>query len=114
MSTGTGQVTSLGDALEALVAVAAGAGVAADVARAEGATLAAAVAESAPGAPADWALALGGGRTQDFFDAAGRGRRWRASPTATLTRLVAAGSPAAAAYARALTEVASAASRRCG
>ena len=31
MSTGTGQVTSLGDALEALVAVAAGAGVAADV-----------------------------------------------------------------------------------
>ncbi len=54
-------------------------------------------------------LALGGGRTQDFFDAAVRGRRWRASPTATLTLLVAAGSPAAAAYARALTEVASAA-----
>jgi adenylate kinase family enzyme len=109
MSTGTGQVTSLADALEALVAVASGAGVAADVARAEGAALAAAVAESAPGAPADWALALGGGHTQDFFDAAVRGRRWRASPTATLTLLVAAGSPAAAPYARALTEVASAA-----
>ena len=70
MSTGTGQVTSLGDALEALVTVAAGAGVAADVARAEGAALAAAVAESAPGAPADWALALGRRPPQDFFDAA--------------------------------------------
>ena len=107
MSTGT--ATSLGGALEALVAVAAGAGVAADTARAEGAALAAAVSESAPGAASDWATALGGGGTQDFFDAAVRGRRWRASPTATLTFLVAAGSPAAVPYARALTEVASAA-----
>ena len=85
------------------------AGVAADIARAEGAALAAAVAESATGAAGDWAAATGGGSTRDFFDAAVRGRRWRASPTATLTRLVATGSPSAASYARALTEVASAA-----
>ncbi len=47
--------TSLQDALSALLAVAARAGVAEDVARAEALSLAAALAESAPGAPADWA-----------------------------------------------------------
>jgi adenylate kinase family enzyme len=106
---GTGQATTLGDALQALESAAAEGGVAPDVARAEGAALAAAVAESATGAAGDWAAATGGGSTRDFFDAAVRGRRWRASPTAALTLLVAAGSPAAASYARALTEVASAA-----
>jgi AAA+ superfamily predicted ATPase len=109
VSAGTGQATVLGDALQALESVAVEAGVAADVARAEGAALAAAVAESATGAAGDWAAATGGGSTRDFFDAAVRGRRWRSSPTATLTLLVAAGSPSAASYARALTEVASAA-----
>ena len=46
---------------------------------------------------------------QAFFDAAVRARRWRQAPTAQLAALVAAGSPHAADYARALVEVASAA-----
>jgi hypothetical protein len=46
---------------------------------------------------------------QAFFDAAVRARRWRQSPTALLTALLGAGSPAAADYARALVEVSSAA-----
>ena len=109
MSTGTGQVTALGDALDALASVAESAAVPGDVARREGAALAAAVAESATGAAGDWAAAMGGGSTLDFFDAAVRGRRWRAAPTATLSLLVATGSLSAASYARALAEVASAA-----
>ncbi len=70
--------------------------------------LAAAVAESAPRAAADWADAARGTTTQDFFDAASRGRRWRGSPTAILSALTAQGSPHAGAYARALAAVASA------
>jgi len=101
----------LGQALDALVAVAESAGVRAETARGEGCALAAAVAESAPGAPADWSTAIGGGTTRDFFDAATRGRRWRAAPTATLNALVAQGSPHAAPYAEAMAEVVSAA---CG
>ncbi len=71
--------------------------------------LAAAVAESAPGAAADWGVAVGGASTQDFFDAASRGRRWRGAPTAILGMLAAQRSPQAVAYAQALAEVASAA-----
>ncbi|MEO8557367.1 MAG: AAA family ATPase, partial [Actinomycetota bacterium] len=71
--------------------------------------LAAAVAESAPGAAASWGRALGGASTQDFFDAASAGRRWRAAPTATLSGLVASGSPQSVPYAEALAEVVSAA-----
>jgi SpoVK/Ycf46/Vps4 family AAA+-type ATPase len=100
---------TLDQALEALVAVAKSAGVGAQTARSEGSALAAAVAESAPGAPADWANAIGGGTSQDFFEAASRGRRWRAAPTATLGALVAQGSAVGAPYAQALAEVASAA-----
>jgi adenylate kinase family enzyme len=100
---------TLEQAMETLVAVAGSAGVQAETARAEGSALAAAVAESAPGAAADWATAVGGGTTQDFFDAATRGRRWRASPTATLGALVAQGSPFSVPYAEALAEVVSAA-----
>jgi len=118
---------SLAEALIGLAAI----GVAADLAdadvRAEGAALAAAVAESAPRAAGDWIAqvaaaqpgaepdavpAVVDGRalsTQDFFDAATRGRRWRAAPTRLLGELVAVGSPQAAAYARALVEVTSAA-----
>jgi len=106
--TSAGPLT-LDQALEALVAVAESAGVRAQTARGEGSALAAAVAESAPGAPADWAKAVGGGTSQDFFEAASRGRRWRAAPTATLGALVAQGSAAGAPYAHALAEVASAA-----
>ena len=58
-----------------------------------GLALAAAVAESAPGAARDWAKRPWPGTTQDFFDAASRGRRWRDAPTATLSSLAAQGSP---------------------
>ncbi|MEU4391209.1 AAA family ATPase [Kribbella sp. NPDC023855] len=101
--------TSLKDALSALLAVAARAGASEDVARAEALSLAAALAESAPGAPVDWAAVTPGSGTQDFFDAAVRGRRWRGAPTAVLTDLVAQGSPEKIPYAEALAEVASAA-----
>ncbi|MEV6282326.1 AAA family ATPase [Kribbella sp. NPDC051770] len=100
--------TSLKDALAALLTVAGRAGVSEDTARAEALSLAAALAESAPGAPADWAAVTPGATTQDFFDAAVRGRRWRGSPTAVLIELVAQGSPEKVAYAEALAEVASA------
>ena len=102
---------TLEQALDALVEVAESAGVEAGTARAEGGSLAAAVAESAPGAAESWAIAVGGGTTQTFFDAASRGRRWRAAPTATLSGLVAQGSSRSVPYAEALAEVASAA---CG
>ena len=100
---------TLDQALVALVDVADSAGLDAGTARAEGAALAAAVAESAPGAAASWAAAVGGATTQAFFDAATRGRRWRAAPTATLSGLVAQGSSHKVPYAEALAEVASAA-----
>ncbi|TDW65890.1 AAA family ATPase [Kribbella pratensis] len=99
----------LQEALSGLLTVATRAGVAEEQARAEALSLAAALAESAPGAPADWAKAVPGGTTQDFFDAAVRGRRWRGAPTAVLTELIASSSPEKAAYAEALAEVASAA-----
>ncbi|MEO8519439.1 MAG: AAA family ATPase [Dermatophilaceae bacterium] len=107
----TTRTLTLDQALEALVEVAESAGVPADTARSEGSALAAAVAESAPGAAASWAEAVGGGTTQDFFDAASRGRRWRAAPTTVLNSLVAQGSSRSIIYAQALTEVVSAA---CG
>ncbi len=102
---------TLDQALASLGSVARSAGVSPETARDEGAVLAAAVAESAPGAAADWGAAVGGGTTQDFFDAATRGRRWRAAPTTTLGALVAQGSPLAVPYAEALGEVVSSA---CG
>ena len=107
----TSPPTTLEQALDALVEIAESAGVEAGTARAEGSALAAAVAESAPGAAESWAIAVGGGTTQDFFDAASRGRRWRAAPTAILGGLVAQGSPCSVPYAEALAEVVSAA---CG
>ena len=96
-------------AVDAVAAVATTAGRDAGTAREEALALAAAVAESAPRAAADWGLAVGGGTTEDFFDAASRGRRWREAPTATLTALAAERSPHAQAYAEALADVASAA-----
>jgi Holliday junction resolvasome RuvABC ATP-dependent DNA helicase subunit len=107
----TTRTLTLDQALEALAGVAELAGVPAETARYEGSALAAAVAESAPGAAASWAHAVGGGTTQDFFDAATRGRRWRGAPTATLSSLVAQGSSHSMDYAEALAEVVSAA---CG
>jgi AAA+ superfamily predicted ATPase len=99
----------LQDALSALLTVAGRADVAEVRARVEALSLAAALAESAPGAPADWAKAVPGATTQDFFDAAVRGRRWRGAPTEVLTELVTTGSAEKIAYAEALAEVASAA-----
>jgi len=107
----TTRTLTLDQALGVLGGVAESAGVPATTARSEGSALAAAVAESAPGAAANWAEAVGGGTTQDFFDAATRGRRWRAAPTAILNSLVAQGSSRSVAYAEALAEVVSAA---CG
>jgi hypothetical protein len=100
---------ALRDAVDAVTAVASSAGVDTAAARTEALSLAAAVAESAPGAASGWTLAVGEASTQDFFDAASRGRRWRESPTATLSALVSQGSPKARPYAEALAQVASAA-----
>jgi Cdc6-like AAA superfamily ATPase len=109
MSGEGGKSQSLQEALSALLAVATRAGVPEPAARAEALSLAAALAESAPGAPADWSKVTPGSTTQDFFDAAVRGRRWRGAPTAVLSELVAQGSPEKVAYAEALAEVASSA-----
>ncbi|HEY6793643.1 MAG TPA: AAA family ATPase [Kineosporiaceae bacterium] len=95
-------------ALDRLAHVAAAAGLDVGQARAEGAAFAAAVAESGPGAAHAWADALGG-TTRTFFEAAVRGRRWRATPTDGLSALVAERSAAAADYARALVDVAASA-----
>jgi SpoVK/Ycf46/Vps4 family AAA+-type ATPase len=105
---GMGSV-ALRDALSDLLIVAERAGIPESVTRAEALCLAAALAESAPGAPADWAAVTPGATTQDFFDAAVRGRRWRGAPTAVLSELVAQGSAEKIAYAEALAELASAA-----
>ncbi|MFE6234901.1 AAA family ATPase [Cellulosimicrobium sp. NPDC057862] len=110
----TGPVTpSLAAALDALDAVAHAAGVDEEAARDEGARLAAAVAESSPGAPAAWLAALGHdpAATGAFFTAASSARRWRTSPTDVLAALGAARSKHAAAYGRALADVARAAGR---
>jgi len=108
-------MAQLREAVDALVAVATSAGLPADRARDEGLVFAAAIAESAPRAGQDWARAVDGGprvlaaANDAFFDAASRGRKWRQSPTALLSELSVSDLPRAAEYARALTEVASAA-----
>src|SRR5262249_39171130 len=100
----------LTSALDLLAGVAAHAGLPEQEVRAEGAAFAAAIAESAPGAAQAWASELSP-PVPAFCGAAGGPRRWRSAPTALLTDLVAAGSPHAPEYARALTEVAASA---CG
>lgn len=104
-------MTTLTDALDALVAAGSAAGLPAADVRDEGERLAAAVAESVTGAGPAWLTALG--RPADdltaFFAAAGSARRWRHAPTDLLTSLVAARSPHAEAYADALAHVTSAA-----
>ncbi|PPF67473.1 AAA family ATPase [Rathayibacter tritici] len=104
-------MTTLAPALDALVLAGVAAGLDAAVVREEGARLAAAVAESIRGAGQDWLAATGAtGGLEAFFTAASRGRRWRSAPTDQLFALAGAGSSHAVAYARALTEVVSAAS----
>ena len=101
---------SLATALAALGEAAAAAGVDLDVARAEGEALAATIAEPATGAYQDWSAQTGGDRSaEEFFDAASRGRRFRAGPTPSLAALALARHREAMAYATALSEVCTAA-----
>ncbi len=108
----TGGPPPLAQALAALEAVGAEAGLPRSEVRAEGEALAAAVAESAPEAARDWSAQVGRSAARglvDFFDAASRGRRWRAAPTRLLVELADTRPADAAEYARALTEVTTAA-----
>ena len=63
------------------------------------------MAESASQAYAAWGQQTGHTEAQDFFDAAHRGRRWRAAPTVLLSQLIMDGSAKAKTYAEALAEV---------
>jgi len=92
-------------ALEQLRAAAAAAGLDPGAAAGEGEALAAAVAESASQAYAAWGQQTGHLEAQAFFDAAHRGRRWRAAPTVLLSQLIMNGSAKAKMYAEALAEV---------
>ncbi|ROS28580.1 ATPase family protein associated with various cellular activities (AAA) [Rathayibacter sp. PhB127] len=104
-------MSTLPASLDALVLIGSAAGLDGAAVRAEGARLAAAVAESITGAGQDWLAETGTtGGLEAFFTAASSARRWRSSPTDLLAGLVAAHSEQAGAYARALTEVVSAAS----
>jgi ATPase family associated with various cellular activities (AAA)/AAA lid domain len=96
---------TLADALDALRKTAAAAGLEPEAAVREGEALAAAVAESAEQAYLDWGKQTGHQQPQDFFDAAHRGRRWRAAPTVLLGQLAVNRSPHASSYAEALAEV---------
>ena len=96
---------TLADAIDALRNAASAASLDHEAAVREGEALAAAVAESAEQAYLDWGEQTGHPDPQAFFDAAHRGRRWRAAPTALLGQLVLNRSPQAATYAQALAEV---------
>jgi hypothetical protein len=96
---------TLAAALDELRSAAAAAGLQPEAAVREGEALAAAVAESADQAYRDWCEQTGHPDPQAFFDAAHRGRRWRAAPTVLLGQLVVNGSSNAARYAEAMAEV---------
>ena len=98
---------ALARSIEALVAVGRGASLGPDDVAHEGERLAAAVAESSTGAAPAWLEAVGRdpGDYTAFFEAAQRGRRWRAAPTDQLTALVLGGSEHAGAYAEGLVAV---------
>ncbi|MEJ7833695.1 MAG: AAA family ATPase, partial [Nocardioides sp.] len=101
---------NLTDALDALAAAATTAGADAETARREGESLAATIAEPARGAYLDWSEQTG--RTpssNDFYDAASRGRRYRSAPTPTMSQLALERSGHAPSYAQALSDVALAA-----
>ena len=97
--------STLADALDTLRTAASAAGLETEAAVREGEALAAAVAESADQAYLDWGEQTGRGDPQAFFDAAHRGRRWRAAPTVLLGQLVLNRSPKAADYAEAMADV---------
>ncbi|WP_134767309.1 AAA family ATPase [Nocardioides sp. 1609] len=101
---------TLAAALEALARVALDAGVDPTTARREGESLAATVAEPSRGAFLDWCAETGRPTSAESFqDAASRGRRYRAAPTASMSLLATTGSTHAPAYAAALGDVALAA-----
>jgi len=97
--------STLADALDTLRTAASAAQLETEAAVREGEALAAAVAESADQAYLDWGEQTGHGDPQAFFDAAHRGRRWRAAPTVLLGQLVLNRSPNAADYAEAMADV---------
>ena len=82
---------TLAAALDDLRSVAAAAGLQPEAAVREGEALAAAVGESAEQAYRDWCAQTGHPDPQSFFDAAHRGRRWRAAPTLLLGQLILTG-----------------------
>ena len=100
---------TLADALNALRSAAVAADLEPEAAIREGEAIAAAVAESAEQAYLDWGEQTGHSDPQAFFDAAHRGRRWRAAPTVLLGQLVVNRSPKAGDYAEAMAEVSQAA-----
>ena len=97
---------TLREALDALTALAATAGLEPGVARTEGEALAATVAEPSRGAYVDWCAETGHSTAEEFTTAASRGRRFRVAQTPAMASLAAAGSAHAAAYAQALSDVA--------
>ncbi len=100
----------LTEALARLVEVARAVGLPEADARLEGLQLSATVSEPARGAFRDWAEQTGEvGGAERFFDCASRGRRWRSSPTTSMTQLAATDPEAAGRYADALASVAAAA-----
>jgi len=101
---------NLADCLNALVAAARAAGIDEATARAEGEALAATVAERSKGAFVDWCEQTGRpGATEEFFVAAKQGNRFRAGPTPAMAQLSLGRSEHAPSYAKALGEVALAA-----
>ena len=97
--------STLADALKALRNAASQAELDPEAAVREGEALAAAVAESADQAYLDWGEQTRHPNPQAFFDAAHRGRRWRAAPTVLLGQLVVNKSPGAGDYATAMADV---------
>ncbi|WP_246384286.1 AAA family ATPase [Nocardioides stalactiti] len=101
---------SLAECLDGLAAAARAAGLDEAAARTEGEAMAATVAERSKGAFVDWCEQVGKpGATEEFFLAAKQGNRFRAGPTPLMGQLAVNRSEHAPAYAKALGEVALAA-----
>lgn len=105
-------MTTLADALDALVATARAAGLDEAAARAEGEAVAATVSERSRGAFVGWSEQTGRAVSAEEHQlAAKRGNRFRAGPTPLMAELLLAKSAASADYAGALADVALAGSR---
>lgn len=100
-------MTTLRETLDDLVAVAVAAGLDEAAARAEGEAVAATVSERSRGAFVVWSEQTGRAVSAEEHQlAAKRGNRFRAGPTPLMNQLLLAKSPASAAYAGALADVA--------